>query len=80
MAPKNAVLQSSRKATQSTSQGSTIASATSGDVVTRSITTVAAITTLEQSVVTVRSQSHKIQNFSSEVSDGVDQATAHALK
>jgi len=40
----------------------------------------AAITVIEQLVVAVPSQSHKIQNFNSKVSNGVDQTVAQALK
>ena len=40
----------------------------------------AAISAIEQPVVTVPSQSHKIQNFSFKVSNGVDQSTAQPLK
>jgi len=80
MEPKNTVPQPLRKVTQSTSQGSTAASAASGDVVTRSMAKAAAITAIEQLVVTVPSQSCKIQNFISKVSNGVDPSAAQALK
>jgi len=80
VAPKNGVPQSSRKATRSTSQGSTAASTASGGVVARSIAKAAAITAIEQPVVTVPSNSHKIQNFNSKVSHGVDPSATQALK
>ena len=80
MALKNVVPQSSRKATRSTSQGSTAASAASGGVITRSMAKAAAITSIEQLVVTVPSQSQKTQIFSSKVSNGVDQTAVQALK
>ena len=76
MAPKNTITRSSRKAVRSASQGSTTASAASGGVMTRSMTKVAG----EHSIVAAPSQSHKIQNLSSKVSDGVNQIASNALK
>ena len=76
MAPKNAITQSSRKAVRSASQVSTTASAASGGVMTRSMTKAAG----EQSIVAVPSQSHKIQNLGSKVSDGVNQIASNVLK
>jgi len=80
MAPKNAITKSSRKAVRSASQTLTITSAASGRVMTRSMTRAATTITRKQSVVAVRSQSHKIQNLSSKVSNGVNQITSNVLK
>jgi len=80
IAPKNVIPQSSRKSTQSISQGSATISATSGGVVTISMAKVVAVTIIEQLVVPVLLQSCKIQNFSPKVPNGVDQTTAHDLK
>ena len=80
MAPKNAINQSSRKAIRSASQGSTTASAASGGVMTRSMTKAATTIIGEQSIVAAPSQSHKIQNLGSKVSDGVNQIASNILK
>ena len=76
MAPKNATTKSSRKAVRSASQVSTTASAASGGVMTRSMTKAAG----EQLIVAAPSQSHKIQNLGSKVSDGVNQIVSNVLK
>jgi len=60
MALKNVITQSLRKDVRSASQGSSTASATSGGVMTRSMTKDAIVVTGEQSIVPVLLQSHKI--------------------
>jgi len=80
MAPKNAVIQSSRKAVRSASQVSITASAASGGVMTRSMTKAATTITREQIIVAAPSQSLKIQNLGSKVSNGVNQIASNVLK
>ena len=71
MASKNAAVQSSRKSTRSTSQGSTAVSSASGGVMTRSIAKVAASFAREQAIGTVTSKSRKVLNGDSKITDGV---------
>jgi len=80
MAPKNAVAQSSRKATRSTSQGSTTVSAASNGVKTKSMAKVAASSAREQAVVIAVSQSRKSTNGDSKIADEVSQIASHSLK
>ena len=80
MAPKNALAQSSRKTTRSTSQVSTTTSLASGGVMSWSMAKAAATFAKKQTIVTATSQSLKITNVNSKISDGVSQITSHALK
>ena len=80
MAPKNIVAQSSRKTALSTFQGSTITSATSGSIMTRSTAKASAALIKEQAVVVAASQSRKSTNGDSKVADGVSQIASHAVK
>jgi len=80
MASKNVVVQSSKKATRSTSQGSTIVNAASGGVTTRSIAQAAASSTREQAIVTATCKSCKVPNGHSKITDGVTQIASDALK
>ena len=80
MAPKNDITRSSRKVVRFASQESTTTSATSGGVMTRSMTKAATAITREQSIVAAPSQSHKIQNLGSKVSNGVNQIASNVLK
>jgi len=80
MASKNAVVQSSRKATRSTSQGSTAVSAASGGVMTRSMAKAAASSAKEPAVVTATSKLHNTPNGNSKIADGVAQIALDALK
>ena len=74
MASKNAVVQSSRKATRSTSQGSTTVSAASGRVMTRSTAKPTASSAREQAIVTATSKSPKVPNGDSKIAGRVFEA------
>ena len=80
MASKNAVVQSSRKATRSTSQGSTAVSAASGRVMTRSMAKAAASSAKEPAVATATSKLRNAPNGNSKIVDGVTQIASDALK
>ena len=80
MASKNLIVQSSRKAIRSTSQGSTAVNVASGGVMTRSITKAAASSAKEQAIVIVTSKLHNAPNGNSKTANGVTQIAPDALK
>jgi len=80
MASKNAVVQSSKKAIRSTSQGSTAVNAASGGVITRSMAKATARSATKQAVVTATSQSCKKINGDSKIANEVSKIASYPLK
>ena len=80
MASKNAIVQSSRKATRSTSHGSTAVSAASDRVMTRSMAKATVSSAKEPAVATATSKLRNAPNGNSKIVDGVTQIASDALK
>ena len=78
MGPKNAILQSSWKVIQLTSQGSTTANVTYSEVMTRNIGKAVVTMAMRQLAVIVPSQSRKIQNLGPNLVEAVNQIASHS--